>query len=412
MHFQVANLLILNHSKLKMFTIYTKGFLIRYSCVQIMKYVSLLLFIGVLSTIGFAQPKGDEFIEMIGQPASNIHTQAILREIGNGQYKESYSPSAESYTIESFTKGIALEFNKNFILSEIRFYDSGYLYQACQYTLPLYHKLRIHISYFEERFRNYDVDSSNKFLYHGRFENGKAKVYFKDRHAELIVLRANDFYLKTADTRSFKDWGYRVIPDGVCVKGDCREGLNTMYWPQTGLNLSAEWEFGTPHGAGQFYDTTGLKYDGGFKLGFLWGKGKLTIPNNYEYDGDFILGKRNGKGECSFNNGGRYQGKWLNDQMHGVGTFWYSERYFYTGEFTRNEITGKGKLVTPEGTISGEFKKGKPHGRAEQYVNTSQTQLIGNWTNGKKQGKFTYISPIFGQREMYFKDDQEIPAPK
>jgi len=359
-----------------------------------------------------AQIKGNDFLKMIGHRIDAPETQELLAIINKSQVKEEYQPLSATYSITSFSNGIALDFNKNLILKEIRFYDSGYLFKKCTFSLPLYHKMRIHRERFFERFTNYDEDAHNPFLYHGRFENGTVKVYFRARHAELITLTYNADALVRTDRESMVSWGYRVIPDGQCLTSPCSEGQNKMYWPNRKLTLESEFKYGVPHGIGSFSDTTGLSYSGGFKLGFLWGEGELTVPSQFEYEGKFLMGKRNGHGTTRFKNGTRYTGNWLNDKMHGSGTFWYSENYVYTGEFFQDEIKGKGKLTTPEGSIEGSFRKGRPHGFAEQYVQSSQTTLSGNWVDGKKEGEFTLKSPFYGLKKLYFKDGEEIAAPE
>lgn len=399
-----------------MFKPYNKGVHNRYSCRPTMIRSILLIALISVGNGLFASISGDDFLGMIGHRIDAPETQKLLDTLYTGDVKEEYQPSSGTYLMQSFEYGIALDFNKNLILKEIRFYDSGYLFQKCPFKLPLYHKLRIHHDRFVERFINYDPDANNDFLYRGRFENGTVKVYFKDRHSELIVLRYTQDALERVDRESMAYWGFRVIPDGKCLTTPfegtpCYEGMSEMVWPDRKLRLKANFEYGVPHGEGSFEDTTGLSYKGSFKLGFLWGKGVLKVPGQYEYTGEFLMGKRNGQGIARYANGTRYAGHWLNDQMHGTGTFWYSENYVYTGQFSKDEIKGKGKLNTPEGSITGSFRKGRPHGFAEQYVKSSQTTLSGNYVDGKKEGEFTLKSPFYGVKKLYFKNDKEIAEP-
>lgn len=316
------------------------------SFVHLIRLITLLLFAGLVRN-AHAQPSGDEFLGMLGMPASYEPTAKLLALMENGDVRESYSPTSRTYTIESRDYGIALDFNQNFTLSGLRFYDSGFAYNKCPFTLPLYHKIRIHKSYFEERFRNYQSDSSNPFVYRGQFENGKVKVYFRDRHAELIELTADPNWLIVLDQQAFGNWGYRIIPDGKCLNPPCWEGQHTMIW-DNGLKVEGAWKYGIPHGRIQFSDSSGMQYTGESKLGFLWGKGELTLPGSYTYTGDFVMGKRSGKGRAEYANGTRYEGDWLSDKMHGKGTFYYSDRYYYEGEMRADEINGKGKLYTPK----------------------------------------------------------------
>lgn len=363
------------------------------------------------SYICSAQVGKDQFVEMIGQPVFFEKTQELLQLLSDSELNESYQPASLTYTMESFAHGIALDFNQNFILKEIRFYDSGYLYKSCDFDLPSNLKLKMHQELFTERFGNYTVDPSNPYLYHGDFVNGKIEVYFKSKHSELIVFKGRESYIQTQDRQNLANWGYRLIPDGQCQDSSCYEGEHGMAWENNRLLFFGNFSHGIPHGEGFFKDSAGIEFSGNFKLGFIWGEGELSIPGDLKYSGNFIMGKKNGQGTAQFSNGSSYVGKWLNDRMNGKGTFRFSERFFYTGEMKDDQITGEGSLFTPEGRIQGTFKAGRPHGYASQYVNSSQTMIEGNWLNGKKEGKFKLTSPMYGIQELYFKDDVEVETP-
>ncbi len=73
---------------------------------------------------------------MIGQAATFPPLANLLISIDSGQVNEIFTLSLNEYEVRSYEKGINLVFNHNFILKEVHFYDSGFLYKRCQDTLP------------------------------------------------------------------------------------------------------------------------------------------------------------------------------------------------------------------------------------------------------------------------------------
>ena len=93
--------------------------------------------------------------------------------------------------------------------------------------------------------------------------------------------------------------------------------------------------------------------------------------------------------------------------MEGQGKYYQGESYLYIGDMKNNAFNGKGTLTTPEGTVTGSFKNGKPHGVCKQISNDEQQWAEGNYTNGKKNGKFK-ISSNGLERNVTYEDDIEI----
>ncbi|MFT5512717.1 MAG: hypothetical protein ACI8SE_001115 [Bacteroidia bacterium] len=348
------------------------------------------------------------YLYMLGQIATYPPLTALIQRLDSGQIEEIFSLSVNEYEIRSYEKGIALIFNQNFLLKEIQFYDSGYVYSKCTDDLPMQLKFNMNLRDFDNyKYKAFEVDTFNKYVYHGNLGVGHAKIYFKNNRTELVKFSAHDSFLQSQNSLLRSEWGMRIIPDGQCISGSCFTGGGEMKW-STSLQYKGDWESGIPHGSGTFSDSAGMAYSGTFKLGFLWGDGVLNVPNGVLYDGDFVLGRRTGFGTATFANGTRYEGNWYRDLMHGDGHFWFSEKYHYQGQFRNNQFNGSGKLVSPEGYVEGTFNNGKPHGFCKQVVNGSQTVLSGTWVNGKKEGNFDLYSPITGTVTLHFENDIEM----
>ena len=82
--------------------------------------------------------------------------------------------------------------------------------------------------------------------------------------------------------------------DGVCIEGDCINGIGTLEWS----------------------DNDGT-YVGEFKNGKEHGHGTYTMPNGYRFEGEFKKGKREGYGEGVYKDGRVMKGYWENDGYAG-----------------------------------------------------------------------------------------------
>jgi len=380
---------------------------------QLIKPIYSILFLAIsYSVFGQAkqQPKKElsPYLYMLGQIATYPPLTDLILSLDSGQLDEVFSLATNEYEMKSYEKGMSLIFSQNYILKEIQFYDSGYVYSRCEAKLPMGLSFDMKYTDFKNyKYDQFEVDTFNPYIYHGDLGVGHAKIYFKDNHIELVKFFTKDSFLSEQTTALRSEWGMRIIPGGSCLSGNCYQGEGEMKWP-TSLHYKGDWESGIPHVVGSFSDSTGLAYSGGFKLGFLWGEGVLNIPGSVLYEGDFVLGRRMGYGNATFTNGTRYEGDWYRDLMHGQGHFWFSEKYHYKGQFVNNQFYGQGKLVSPEGYVDGWFKNGRPHGYCKQVVNGSQTTLSGTWVNGKKEGDFDLYSPLSGTITVRFENDIEI----
>ncbi|MBO6515627.1 MAG: hypothetical protein JJ975_03660 [Bacteroidia bacterium] len=366
----------------------------------------IVLAFGLLDASGQNKRRPYEF--MIGQPPTYPPLADWLMKLDSGQIDESFNSALNEYEIRSYEEGVALLFNHNFMLKEIQFYDSGHLYSRFSDTMPADVHFNLNIKDFENYGNlSYKVDTFNKFVYHRSSYNLRLKLYFKDKHVELVKITGKDSFLGARDSLIRTQWGMRIIPDGNCVFGNCFKGEGMMQWASS-LTYRGNWESGTPNGDGSFSDTTGLLYKGGFKLGFLWGDAELHVPKQYVYNGNFLFGKKVGHGEITYANGTRYEGNWINDLMNGDGHFWYSDSYHYKGQFFNNQFQGIGILYSPEGYVEGSFKDNKPHGYCKQVVTRSHTTLSGVWVEGKKEGEFQLYNPVSGTTTLQFKNDQQV----
>ncbi len=199
-----------------------------------------------------------------------------------------------------------------------------------------------------------------------------------------------------------------VAQDGLCFKGDCKNGYGIMVWDSgqryegnfknsqrhgygymrysTGKNYTGEWEENTQHGHGMLsfseehptqkkfvgewkrnvregYGTLHQK-DGTYKAGF-WRKNQFIAEtekgqclegncetgwgtyayNDYSlYIGEFKEKKRHGEGTLIYALGTKYKGSHLNDKREGFGTYYYAGGNKYVGDWKGNKKTGVGKM--------------------------------------------------------------------
>ncbi|MCB9261140.1 MAG: hypothetical protein H6607_02035 [Flavobacteriales bacterium] len=349
------------------------------------------------------------FAALIGHSPDNPALAGLLAELQNEQINTVFNAAADVYEIKSYDRGISLIFNRNMVLKEVQMYDSGYLYKRyagkMPYGLTFDDKLSDYNMYQQ---KEYTTTLFNPYIYTRVLERFTIKLYFKDEKIELIKLIGNKQYINQTDSVLRAMWGFRVIPDGKCVEGNCIEGTGKMTWDGN-LSYVGAWSNGIPHGVGVLKNLDGFMYSGGFQAGFFWGNGELQMPDSLTYNGLFIYGKKNGEGNIAYQNGTRYNGYWINDLFHGQGQFWFSENYYYVGQFAYNQFNGNGVMYSPEGELSGTFKDGKPHGYCEQFVTRNHITLSGLWVDGKKEGEFYLSNPITGTTKMYFKNDVEVP---
>ena len=176
------------------------------------------------------------------------------------------------------------------------------------------------------------------------------------------------------------------------------------------------------------------------------GQGKALYLTGDSYEGTFVEGLRAGRGVYVFKKfGDTYEGKYEENRKHGFGKMSYGSKIeeddeppdenapprggTYLGNFTAGQRGCKANAVDPaEGTFSyingdvyaGQWREGKKHGNGTYAFAKDNTQLIGEWQEGKMVsgkwlfpngtfycGKFRYNKP-FGKGVWVFKNGNQL----
>ena len=208
------------------------SFSFTFICIEVyMKYITKGVFLAILvasSLVGFGQAKPTEeiktspYLYMLGQIATYPPLTALIQSLDSGQLEEIFSLANNEYEMRSYEKGISLIFNQNFVLKEVQFYDSGYVFSPFEGELPMALDFSMRLSDFANyTYDAFEVDTFNKFIYHGDLGVGHAKVYFKDNHilSWLSFLAQTTVSLVTAQNQLpyRSEWGMRIIPGGSCA---------------------------------------------------------------------------------------------------------------------------------------------------------------------------------------------------
>ena len=106
-----------------------------------------------------------------------------------------------------------------------------------------------------------------------------------------------------------------------------------------------------------------------------------------ETDGRYIgfweNSKRHGAGEMKVE-GSTHRGEYRNGMKHGFGTCWYPLGTTYIGEFKFDCAEGFGVYTFADGTrYEGNFEKNLPSGRGRKI--TGERSVYGNWKDGELQ---------------------------
>eukprot|EP00434_Breviolum_minutum_P006765 symbB.v1.2.005969.t1/scaffold344.1/size224651/11 len=179
------------------------------------------------------------------------------------------------------------------------------------------------------------------------------------------------------------------------------------------------------------------------------GQGKAMYLTGDTYEGTFVEGLRAGKGLYVFKkNGDSYEGKYEENRKHGFGKMIYRNKISeeddppdenapprggsYLGNYTAG-LRGCAANVNPdeapsEGTFTyvngdvytGQWREGKKQGKGTYTFAKDQTQLVGEWEEGKITcgkwvfpngtfycGKFRYNKP-FGKGVWVFKNGNQL----
>jgi hypothetical protein len=348
-------------------------------------------------------------LDLLGKPYNSVELLTLMSLHSADRNRELLDPTVNSYTVECWKGGYALEFDINFTLKSIRLFRKGHTYEKCEIQAPYHVALGMHIDTVHNNNLLFQLDEYAEMKLFGDFAESKVELYFRDDYVEMIKIEAKASFLAKANGENSKSWRFRLIPDGKCVTGTCKNDSGYMRWADGMVEYKGQWKYGFPHGEGLYRDSFGNMYKGQFKLGFFWGTGTLTRSEEH-YVGDMIMGEKTGQGRGTYPNGATYEGSWQKDIITGKGRLEVSKTYFYEGDFVNGIYQGQGKLGSKDGYYEGGFKNGKPHGRGAQYAYDSKKLLKGTWKNGLKHGSFQLSSPNQSTEKMHFENDLEVPV--
>ena len=79
--------------------------------------------------------------------------------------------------------------------------------------------------------------------------------------------------------------------DGICISGNCRNGVGTMVWPG-GERYYGEFREGVIEGLGEYDWPNGDHFVGIYQKALFHGKGVLSFATGEQYEGDWAQGRR------------------------------------------------------------------------------------------------------------------------
>lgn len=346
--------------------------------------------------------------KVLGEPYVSLSVTTFINSLSTNKPEEEFLPYLRLYRQTYFDDGISIDYNSDIAVYRILLYDSGFSYNAYAKSLPYNLKWGMNLIEIEDITGVHDPVAGNEYATLLATTKHQIEFYFTDKVLSHMRITATPLTIEKNSELIIAANQMRLLPNGEAIEGNVVDGEGTMVWGNGTAFYKGTWSYGLPHGRGQYIDTFGNKYEGDFKLGFFWGQGKFfSKTNDFNYSGAYAMSAKHGEGRSEYGNGIKYRGFWVQDYMHGSGVYSMGNRYTYQGNIVQNKLTGKGIVTTPQGTISGTFKDGKPHGFCTQTAKDNLQTVSGPFENGKKNGKFTAL--VLGEeRTIYYENDIEV----
>lgn len=237
------------------------------------------------------------------------------------------------------------------------------------------------------------------------------KKLFKRSNLKLLLDSINfplDYDLPTIYLESAEFHLRPLGEDLVALKSPIQLSNNSFYIGET--------QDDEPKGLGYLIDTKGNFYEGYFENSKFHGRGRLFNSKGWIYVGDWENGDLpSGK---ILNIGYKtYEGELKNLEPSGNGCE-KSDDYIYSGEFLKGKKHGKGKVEWNDKTsYEGDFIMGRIEGQGTHYW--ADSQYTGSWKVNKMHGLGVYTwtdgrkyegSMVMGQKEGYgvFSDGKKV----
>lgn len=204
--------------------------------------------------------------------------------------------------------------------------------------------------------------------------------------------------------------GKAHLPDGSIYEGEFKDGLfygeGALEW-DNGTIYKGGFEKGLMHGKGKikskdryiyvgefqngymqgeghFKSSNGQVYTGGFFAGDFSGRGKYTTYNGDTYEGEFELGRPNGEVTVVFKDGAKYTGGMKDWLYHGQGTYTI-DNIAYSGQFIKGKLHGRGEIKRESGTYQGDIKNWLEEGTGKWHDNKGN-EYEGEYQQGSYHG--------------------------
>ncbi|ESO92384.1 hypothetical protein LOTGIDRAFT_233146 [Lottia gigantea] len=106
------------------------------------------------------------------------------------------------------------------------------------------------------------------------------------------------------------------------------------------------------------------------------------------FEGELVKGQYDGECSMVYKGGHSYKGQFSEGLMNGKGKYIWADGVTYEGDFVNNVITGKGIYTWTDGSwYEGDVEEGKRHGDGTFRCPHYQVSYVGEWINGKRNGK-------------------------
>ena len=196
------------------------------------------------------------------------------------------------------------------------------------------------------------------------------------------------FVLHKITGASSSNTGERITGRFTYHNGDSYHVCSLTFLYVVNLPYQGEVLNGIRDGYGVYSYSDGRKYIG------YW-KDNQSAFTFFFYTFSFY--RFHGAGSLQFPNGQKYSCQYVNGKVASEITIQYPNGDSYVGEVKGITIHGKGTFKTHDGNFvyEGEWKRQKQHGKGTMTVYNQQHEVVerycGDWFEGKKQGKGSYI---------------------
>ena len=238
------------------------------------------------------------------------------------------------------------------------------------------------------------------------------------------------------------EYGHGIRHIGSWVNNE-GHGEGAQYFPN-GEKLRGNFENGLLEGEGKYYFNSGEVYEGSFKNSLMHGEGEIThsdgsiikarwfqgdivnisiqfINDNSEkpidIDQEYVTYCPNKPkvlwnncfGSGNISDDVKYKGTWRENLPDGFGETYHENELEYQGGFKGGLFHGRGRLFLSSNLqFDGEFKNGIKQGKGIITRTESETQVFGQWVNGRVEGELIVIDENGYKEFIPYEYDEDI----